>query len=317
MTQFQQGNLKDFEQLSRLVPRKSIKLPAKQPRRYFDPYKLEQLIASVREYGILEPLIVRPISNNTYELVAGERRYRAATEVGLDDIPVVIRELNEQQAWELALLENLQRDDLNPIDETEGLLDLLSQSLQISQTEIVSLLNRAANTQKRGKALTNNDTRQIQIVDDLFQAVGRFNRESFRTNRLPLLKMPEDVLEVLRQGQLEYTKAKTIARVGDVVKRRTLMQEAIDEQLSLREIKKRISTGKHVDDVQVYPRNLSMPASSNLHKTSTTDKLSESGHKLRDELMSILLIETESWNDEEKCRRIREIFKELKEILDD
>ncbi len=280
-------------QVSQLVPLTAIKLPKRQPRRYFDPNKLEQLVSSIQQYGVLEPLIVRPISKNTYELVAGERRYRAAKEVGLDEIPVVVRQLNERQALELALLENLQRDDLNPIDETEGLLDLLSQSLDISREEVVSLLNRAANAQKRGKTLTNNDTRQIEIVDNLFQSVGRLNRESFRTNRLPLLKMPADVLEVLRQGLLEYTKAKAIARVPDEVERGVLMKEAIEEQLSLREIKKRIEDRNKV--------------------VETTNLSKERG--VRDELKLLVSFETEAWDDEDKKQRIGELIAEMKRIL--
>ena len=281
-------------QISKLVTLTAIKLPKRQPRRYFDPNKLEQLVSSIQQYGVLEPLIVRPISKNTYELVAGERRYRAAKEVGLDEIPVVVRQLNQRQALELALLENLQRDDLNPIDETEGLLDLLSQSLDISRKEVVSLLNRAANAQKRGKTLTNNDTRQIEIVDNLFQSVGRLNRESFRTNRLPLLKMPADVLEVLRQGLLEYTKAKAIARVPDEVERGVLMKEAIEEQLSLREIKKRIEDrNKVVETLNFFKER-----------------------DVRDELKLLVSFETEAWDDEDKKQRIGELIVEMKRILD-
>lgn len=92
-----------------------IELPARQPRRYFDPQKMEQLVLSVKQHGILEPLLVRVIQDSEhYELVAGERRYRAAQTAGLADVPVTIRELSDEQAIQIALVENLQREDLNP-----------------------------------------------------------------------------------------------------------------------------------------------------------------------------------------------------------
>jgi ParB family chromosome partitioning protein len=92
-----------------------------QPRRYFDPEKLEQLKRSIEEHGILEPLIVRPLGGGEgagYQLVAGERRYRAARELGLKEVPVVVHQLSDQQAIQVALIENLQREDLNPVEET-------------------------------------------------------------------------------------------------------------------------------------------------------------------------------------------------------
>jgi ParB family transcriptional regulator, chromosome partitioning protein len=103
-----------------------IQLPAKQPRRYFDPEKQQQLTDSIQEHGILEPLLLRQLDNGRYELVAGERRYRSAQILNLKEVPVVIKELDDKQALQIALIENLQRDDLNAIDETEAILELLA-----------------------------------------------------------------------------------------------------------------------------------------------------------------------------------------------
>ena len=114
-----------------------ISLPSSQPRRYFDREKLSQLAASIQSHGILEPLLVRPF-NNKYQLVAGERRYRAAQLVGLDTVPVVIRELSDEQALLLSLVENLAREDLNPVEETEGILTLLEMELNLDRAEVVS-----------------------------------------------------------------------------------------------------------------------------------------------------------------------------------
>ncbi|NJO94561.1 MAG: ParB/RepB/Spo0J family partition protein [Hydrococcus sp. RM1_1_31] len=100
-----------------LVSLKDINLPQQQPRRYFDEQALQELISSIKQHGILQPLLVRPLSSGGYELVAGERRYRAAMESELTEVPVVVRELNNSEALQIALIENLQREDLNPVEE--------------------------------------------------------------------------------------------------------------------------------------------------------------------------------------------------------
>ncbi|WP_245940007.1 ParB/RepB/Spo0J family partition protein [Stenomitos frigidus] len=101
-----------------------------QPRRYFDPEKLNQLAESIKQHGILEPLLVCFTAHGKYEIVAGERRYRAATMLGFTEVPVVIRDFSDQEALQVALIENLQREDLNPIEETEGILELVALRLQ-------------------------------------------------------------------------------------------------------------------------------------------------------------------------------------------
>ena len=228
------------------VPISKILLSKHQPRRYFDPEKLAQLTQSVKEHGILEPLLVRP-SGSSYELIAGERRYRAAQTVGLTEVPVVVREFDDRQALQVALIENLQRDDLNPVEETEGILQLLAIDLNATTGEVVSLLNQAANAKKRGIELTDNVIRQVKAIESLLSTVGRFNAESFRVNRLPLLNLPDEVLAALREGKLEFTKARVIARVKDGKQRQEILEAAISEALSLIQIKERIH--------QLYPNS--------------------------------------------------------------
>ncbi|MEA5516769.1 ParB/RepB/Spo0J family partition protein [Nodularia sp. UHCC 0506] len=130
---------------------KDIRLPEQQPRRYFDPQALKELVSSVKQHGILQPLLVRPVAEGQYELVAGERRYRAATEVGLENVPVVVRELTDDQAFQLALIENLQREDLNPVEETEGILYLLAIRLKCDVESVKSLLYRMKNAHSKGE----------------------------------------------------------------------------------------------------------------------------------------------------------------------
>ena len=126
-----------------------IVLPQHQPRRYFDPQALKELVSSVKQHGILQPLLVRPIAGGRYELVAGERRYRAGQSAKLEVAPVVVRELSDDQAFQLALIENLQREDLNPVEETEGILHLLAIRLHCDVEAVKSLLYRMKNAHSK------------------------------------------------------------------------------------------------------------------------------------------------------------------------
>ncbi|MBN3945252.1 MAG: ParB/RepB/Spo0J family partition protein [Nostoc sp. NMS7] len=217
-----------------------IKLPSSQPRRYFDPKKLEELSCSIKELGILEPLLVRPLPGEEYELVAGERRLRAAQLALLTEVPVVIREMDDLTTSKLQLVENLQREDLNPVEETEGILELVSIELGVTKNEVISILNSSANAKKRNLDLTENVFRQMETIKSVLSTIGKFSAESFRVSRIPLLNLPADVLEVLRSGQLEYTKARAIARVRDEETRKQLLEDAKVLNLSLNEIKRKI-----------------------------------------------------------------------------
>ena len=218
----------------------AIRLPPQQPRRYFDPDKLEQLVLSIKEHGILEPLLVRPRPGSEYELVAGERRYRAAQKLGLAEVPVVIRKLTDEEALALSLIENLHREDLNPVEETEGILQLLSLKLNMAVEETISLIYRMQNEAK-GKVTQNVlGSQSGEEVKSLFDSLGLMSWESFASSRLPLLKLPTEVLDALRRGEIEYTKATAIARVKDVSARRALLLAAIEEKLSLTQIAERI-----------------------------------------------------------------------------
>ena len=210
-----------------------IQLPTQQPRRYFDPQKLQQLAESILTHGILEPLLVRPLSDKHYELVAGERRYRAAKEIGLSEIPVIVREMTDVQAIELALVENLQREDLNPVEETEGIITLLARKLDIPSREVSQLLHRLA---KQGDNVVGNEETRI-VVESVFRIVGKMSWESFASHRLPLLNLPNPILEALRAGKIEYTKARALARIKDPVKLAQLLNQAIAEKWSLSQIR--------------------------------------------------------------------------------
>src|SRR4028118_1573008 len=163
----------------------AIRLPPQRPRRDFDPDRLEQLVLSIKEHGILEPLLVRPRTGGDYELVAGERRLRAARELKLTEVPIVVRELDERQALQVALIENLQREDLNPVEETDAILTLLSLALSIEKNEVPALFYQAHSAKHRGQELTQNVLSQIQTIQEVIAGIGRFSMDSFRASRLP------------------------------------------------------------------------------------------------------------------------------------
>jgi ParB family chromosome partitioning protein len=226
-----------------------IKLPTYQPRQYFDEAKLKELAQTIKTHGVLEPLLVRQLPRqNQYELVAGGRRYRAATLAGLTEVPVIVLELSDEQALEVAIIENLQREDLNPVEETEGILYLLAQRLKTPVTEVSPLLHQIQK-QLRGRSANNViGSEKIESIQGVFESLGLMELDSFIGNRLPLLNLPEDILEALRQGQIEYTKAKAIAQVKDETARNELLKDAIVSSLSLSQIKERVSDVKPVKE---------------------------------------------------------------------
>lgn len=302
------------------LPLDRIVTSASQPRRYFDPEKLEQLTQSVKEHGILEPLLVRcaergqspSLSDNKYELVAGERRYRAATAAGLTEVPVVVKELTDSEALQLALIENLQREDLNPVEETEGILQLLGIQENIAIDEVSSRLYRMYNEVK-GNVNSSNPNVRVNEFDDsvkaIFDSLGRMNWESFVKNQLPLLKLPKDILAALRNGQIEYTKAKAIAQIKDEAAQKELLEDALANSLSLSQIKERVSAVKPVKEKEELQSRLEVT-----YKEAKKSKQLWQDPKKRKKLESLLaqlekLIESES-NSVVNKATLKPIFEE-------
>jgi len=212
-----------------------------QPRTHFDAAALTELARSIEQYGILEPLLVRATEKaGVYELIAGERRLRAAQMVPLEQVPVNILKVSTKEAAQIALVENLQREDLNPIEETEGILKLLSLRLEIPVEAVPSLLYRLKNQATKTSDKSSHNVManpEAAAVEAVFQGVARMSWHSFVKNRLPLLKLPEDILEAVRSGQLAYSKAMAIARVKDAEARGQLLETALQDDLSLTQIR--------------------------------------------------------------------------------
>jgi ParB family chromosome partitioning protein len=168
------------------------------PRRDFDVEQLEELTSSIKEKGVMQPLLVRPSGDGVFEIIAGERRWRAAQRAGLHDVPVVVREVDDREALELAIIENVQRVDLNPLEEAQGYEQLIE---QFSYTQ-----------------------------QDLAQVIGK--SRSHVANTLRLLKLPASVREMVSSGQLTAGHARTLITVDDP---ELIARQIVDGGLSVRE----------------------------------------------------------------------------------
>lgn len=185
----------------RSVPIDLVQRNPSQPRKHFDESELNDLSSSIRAHGVLQPILVRPIPGGKFEIVAGERRWRAAQRAGLHAIPAVVRDLNEVEVLEIAIVENVQRMDLNPIEEAQG---------------FQALIDRFGRTQ-----------------EEIAEAVGKSRPHI--ANMLRLLKLPDDLQEMVRDGRLSSGHARAILTAPDP---RGLAQRAISEGLNVREVER-------------------------------------------------------------------------------
>jgi ParB family chromosome partitioning protein len=235
-----------------------INLPKSQPRRYFDEEKLQSLANSIKELGLLEPIVVRKIEYNKYELIAGERRLKACKKAELDYIAVNIISVDDTTANQIRLVENLQREDLNIYEETIGILELLAILLKTDTQNVVYILHRMLDEDK-GKVPHNvmGNTESITI-QEFFSKLGKITWQSFISNRLPILKLPEDIKEILSSGKLEYTKAIAISKIKDEEKRVEVLKQVINEKLSLSKIKELVNKVlKEIGESKVKDKNIS------------------------------------------------------------
>ncbi len=177
-----------------------------QPRKTFDQKALNELADSIERNGVLQPLLVRPMRDGSYQLVAGERRWRASRLAGLTEVPVIIREMSDEQAMEIALIENLQREDLNPIEEAEG-LQLLISRYDLTQEEAAARVGRSR------------------------PAVA---------NSLRLLNLPEEVREMAKAGDISAGHARALLGFSDPADMQETAQEIKDHNISVREVEKKI-----------------------------------------------------------------------------
>ncbi|MBD2463012.1 ParB/RepB/Spo0J family partition protein [Oscillatoria sp. FACHB-1407] len=294
---------KAINQSAITVPLKEIHLPSTQPRRYFNSQSHQRLIRSIQTHGVLQPLLVRPRKVGGYELVAGERRYRAAIAAELVEVPVSVQELSDAEAIELALIENLLREELNPLEEIEGIIQLLAIRLNCPTEEVPLLLHQLQHQHKKQARQASNNVIEskeqygedqisaLDIVETVFESLQMMSWISFVNNRLPLLNLPSDVLEALRFGRIEYTKAKVIAQLKDLEQRQQLLEQAIAQQWSLNRIREQVKA---------------------LHTQPSTVPL-----KQRVDNTYQLLKRTKLWEHPEKQNKLETLLTELETLLQD
>ena len=174
-----------------------------QPRKYFDEEALNELAESIKHYGLISPILVQDKKDH-YEIIAGERRWRAAKIAGLKEVPVIVREYTEREIAEIALIENVQREDLNPIEEAMGYKRLIEE-FDLKQEEVAECVSKS---------------------------------RSAITNSLRLLKLSEEVQKYLVDGELSMGHARALLAVEDSEKQTFLAKKIINEKLSVRDVEK-------------------------------------------------------------------------------
>lgn len=196
--------------INEIIPNKD------QPRKTFDEGALQELADSIIQHGVLQPLLVRPLPTGGYQLVAGERRWRASRIAGLKEVPVVIKELSDVETMEIAIIENLQREDLNPIEEAEGLQ---------------ALIDRCGFTQ-----------------EDVAVSVGK-SRPAI-ANALRLLKLPPEVRDMTRNGDISAGHARALLAFDNDAMIYEISQNIVKNNLTVRDVERLSKTKENVNKVR-------------------------------------------------------------------
>lgn len=199
-TEEQSGDAVQYINIHDIMPN------ANQPRKTFSEEKIEELSKSIKEHGIIQPIVVRK-KGKSYEIVAGERRWRAARKAELAKVPCLIRELSDEQNMLIAIIENMQREDLNPVEEAEGLNQMI---VTFGMTQ-----------------------------EQISKSVGK--SRPYIANSLRLLKLPEYIKEEMAEGRLSAAHGRTLVTVEDEDVRKALCERIIKEGLSVRETEKLVS----------------------------------------------------------------------------
>ena len=207
------GGLEDSLQSSQVKLRiMDLEPNREQPRQDFDDEALAELSRSIAEHGVLQPILVRPQPNGAYQIIAGERRWRAARAAGLAEVPVLIRELGDEEAMAAALIENLQREDLNPMEEALGYQRLMK-SFGLTQEEVSKRLGKSR------------------------PAVA---------NALRLLNLSKPVKELVREGKLSSGHARALLGLDQKVAMDSLAEEIIAGEMSVREAERLVKRSNYV-----------------------------------------------------------------------
>jgi len=218
ITKSSEGNIKKVR-MSLIEPNK------KQPRRHFDEEKITALADSIKEHGLIQPIIITPSDNNMYKIVAGERRWRAAKLAGLKEVPVRIMNLTDQEVVEISLVENIQRENLNPIEEAFAYKRLLTE-FHLKQDEVAERVSKS---------------------------------RTAVTNSMRLLKLDERVQQMVIDDMITTGHARALLGIEDVEKQFATAQKIFDENLSVRETEKLVKKIQNNKDIPVEKKKVSDP----------------------------------------------------------
>ena len=196
-------------EIDRIVPNPN------QPREFINEESIRELAESIREKGILQPILVRRKDDSYYEIVAGERRYLSAKLLGLNIVPAIILDINEKEAYEISLIENIQREDLNPIEKAEAFKDYIDKY-------------RVTHEELAGK-------------------IGISRTEI--TNLLRLLQLPQEIKEEVKKGTLTYGHARTLLGLESIDSQKEIAEKIIKEKLSVRETEELVSKKREIREI--------------------------------------------------------------------
>lgn len=191
----------EAQQDSTTLPLREIEPDKDQPRKMFNDESLAELSKSITEHGVLQPIVVRPVPSGGYRIIAGERRWRAARQAGLQEIPVLIKDVSDAEAMEIALIENLQREDLDPVEEALGYKQLMERCY-LTQEQAAEKLSKS---------------------------------RSAVANSLRMLSLPDEVLELLKKGKLSAGHAKAILSIANVQKQTEAATIIVENELNVRQ----------------------------------------------------------------------------------
>ena len=280
-------------------------------RRHYDEKALNRLANDIKTHGLIHPITVRP-KDGRFEVVAGERRYRACKLMGLSNLEAHVRQIDDATAHQMSLLENLNREDLSPYEETLGYLQLLAIKLSdtpyfsqlkadgtTDQEAAIKVLNRLWNEKKRSSYRGTNNvispeisgTETETIVVSVFDDLGKLTWESFFQNRLPILRLSEDLIQAMNSGELPYTKARILGKIDDDNVRITLTQEVIRDRHSVSKLRKLVAA--HV------PRQ---------EEDELLDRLARAAKKIKaDEILK----------NKKKRKKLSSLLQQLEELVSD
>ena len=225
----------------------SIEPNKEQPRKQFDEDALMELADSIRQHGVIQPLLVRPLDNGMYQLVAGERRWRASRMAGLMEVPVVIRDLSDHEAMEIALIENLQRKDLNVIEEALGYQQLM-EKYDMTQEKVAERVGKSR------------------------PAVA---------NALRLLNLPEQVIDMLKSGEVTAGHARALLKLDDEEEIIDIAKKIQKGRYSVRDVEKLTSKKKEEEKTEKEEKPAVSPWENNFFKEMELALTTELGRKVK------------------------------------